>query len=152
MSNKKPRHTKADVIVRLDRAEALLSQGLRSKDVINTLREEYNVVERTARKYIYKALQRWESESELSDLRNSRRIEMRTELWNLYEMARKSDKYKDCVAILDRICKLDGLYEAERLDISLNQGVMVVPQVSTSETDWMQSNVLPQEDNKKLPN
>jgi arginine/lysine/ornithine decarboxylase len=135
----KIRPSKADVIVRVDNTEKLLSQGLRSQDVIDLLREEYNIVERTARNYIYKALQRWEADTSseaYNELRNAKRIEMRTELWKLYELARQDKKYKDSVLILDRVCKLDGLYEAEKLDISVSQGVMIVSPIQT-ETTWL---------------
>lgn len=141
--------TKIEVANRVNRAEDLLAQGLRNQECVEILKNEYNIQKRTAQIYIHRAIKQWEEESNTQDsidTRNARRIMMRTELENLYEVARKERNIKDCYNILDRLCKLDGLYTPDQVDVTVHQGVMIVPGVADTEVQWIQTNT----DNKKL--
>lgn len=139
---KKGQHKSNKIVLakRVNHTEELLAKGLRAKDVIDTLRAEYGIVTKTAETYIHKALAKWEKESledEAVDLRLARRASMRIELKNLYEEARKDKNFKDCIVILDRMCKLDNLYAPDKVDVTIHQGVLVVPQVAATEAEWL---------------
>jgi len=134
--------TKIGLAIRVDKAEELLSQGLRNQAVIDLLKQEYNVQHRTAQNYIYKALKQWEIDSQTDDaieIRNARRMQMRTELENLYEISRREKDIRNCYNILDRLCKLDNLYAPDQVEVTVNQGVMVIPGTAATEAQWIET-------------
>lgn len=131
--------TKLALSLRIDKAEHYLAKGLRVAEVTDLLRADYNIVHRTAQNYIYTALRRWKEEASQEEalaLRHARRELMRTELTNLYELARKDRSYKDCVQIQDRLAKLDNLYMPEQVEVTVHQGVIIMPQIET-EVTWL---------------
>jgi hypothetical protein len=101
---------------RMRAVEILVQRYQSAKDITRIVSERFGCTERT----VYADIQLvWEQLAEAEkDERGSRKAQMRSTMRRLYETARKAGDLKNAIATLDRLCKLDGLYDAVKVEHS----------------------------------
>ncbi len=104
---------------RLVQIEALISAGRTPTEIIDWCADaelegkDWTVEQRQAEEYMRRVRHRWKEEE--VELRPDRRREMRSQFRLIYRVAMERNKLHEAVRALDRLCKLDGLYEPERV-------------------------------------
>lgn len=109
-----------EVWKRLVQVEQLMSGGATAAEIVSwcgtpnpQIEKDWTVEERQAEEYMRRVRDRWKAEE--SDRRPDRRREMRARLKLLYRTAMEKNKLYAAARALDLLCKLDGLYEPERI-------------------------------------
>lgn len=109
-----------EVWKRLVQVEQLMSGGATAAEIISwcgelnpRIEKDWTVEARQAEEYMRRVRDRWKAEE--SDRRPDRRREMRARLKLLYRTAMEKNKLYAAARALDLLCKLDGLYEPERI-------------------------------------
>jgi hypothetical protein len=104
---------------RIVQVEALISAGRTPNEIIEWCGngelegKNWTVEQRQAEEYMRRVRDRWKEEE--VELRPDRRREMRSQFKLVYRVAMERNKLHEAVRALDRLCKLDGLYEPERV-------------------------------------
>jgi hypothetical protein len=109
-----------EVWKRLVQVEQLMSGGATAAEIISwcgelnpAIEKDWKVEKRHAEEYMRRVRDRWKAEE--ADRRPDRRREMRARLKLLYRTAMEKNKLYAAARALDLLCKLDGLYEPERI-------------------------------------
>lgn len=106
---------------RLRDVERYLSLQLRHAEIEAKIVEKYGCSDRTVRNDIRKVYARLEAEGEKE--RPMRKSQMRETLRKFYQRAVSKDQWAPALQALDRLCRLDGLYEADKISAELKQTI-----------------------------
>ena len=101
----------------------MIHKCLTHASIVSVLHKEWNVSKRQVRNYIKKTYARWEEEAKEDSINRS---EMRrNQFEGLLEAAMKQTPpdFKAASTILDKLCRIDGAYSAEKVDITGNINV-----------------------------
>jgi hypothetical protein len=108
---------------RLIYVERMLAAGATTREVIDWAtrkipgKKDWAVTERVAQRWMERVRGYWLEEEE--DRRPARRREMRVKLEMVHRTAMEKGKFDAAARALDLLCKMDGLYEPERLAITV---------------------------------
>jgi len=104
--------TYLDTDIRVRRAEELLCDLWTSRQIVDTLVEEFKVVERTA--YTYLKLAYDNLAADAANDRGIRKARARATMEQQYRRCIKLDDLSAANYIMDRLCRLDGLFAPEK--------------------------------------
>lgn len=97
----------------------LLSQCVPHLQIRAYLKQKWGCSEETVRRAINEVYYRWGQAAQPE--KDSRREQMRQALMDFYTAARKHGAYAPAVTALDRLCRIDGLYAPEKLEVAEGQ-------------------------------
>lgn len=120
--------TRAVDPTRIRRAEALISLQLSSGQVRQKLMEEYGVSERTAHSYFNAAWKLVEIDDAAD--RPRRKNQMRMTMKAALQRALAKGDMKAVAALIDRLCKLDGLYAPTEVRLEGEGAIVTGPNVA----------------------
>ena len=100
---------------RLGQVADLMASNTDSREIVRKLAEKHGVSERT----IYKDIERVNIEAVKFDVQDRpyRKSKMRRTLNQFYTRAMARRAFGPALQALDRLCKLDGLYEPEKVEL-----------------------------------
>jgi hypothetical protein len=99
---------------RLRAVELMIQRYVPPIEIVTRISEKYSCTTRTVYEDIKSVWARL-AEDEKEE-RCTRKAQMRISMRRLYNDAMKTGDWKAAIAVLDRLCKLDGLYDAVKID------------------------------------
>lgn len=115
------------VIKRRSEVADLLAAQVAPRDIEQRISEKYDISPRMVRVDIVKAYELMEQDA--AKERPFRRAKMRVTLQQLYQRCMARRRYTAALGALDRLCKLDGLYAAERMEVTTEAAQLTSAQV-----------------------
>lgn len=112
------------------KVENYLAIQMDPREVQARIEQEFQVTRRTVRNDINWVYQQWEAESEQE--RPLRRNMMRRSMRSVLKRALAAEQWNVAIQILDRLCKLDGLYAPSEAKI-LHSGVVGLQQKTSDD-------------------
>ena len=125
-----PKWSKLEVAKRRQEIADLLAAQVASKEIEDRISERYGISTRMVRKDIQIVYENWEKESRRE--RGFRRGRMRNTLMAFYQRCMARRQYTAALGALDRLCKLDGLFAPEKLEIT-HDGEIDVSQMTSAQ-------------------
>jgi len=111
----KKRSTPQVVTKRRTEVAELLAAQVSGTEIAERIAERYSISTRMAWKDIKTVYDTWETDS--SRERGFRRHRMRNTMMAFYQRCMARRQYTAALGALDRLCKLDGLYAPEKLEV-----------------------------------
>jgi hypothetical protein len=115
---------------RLERVEVLLALQTTGTQVCRMVMAEFGVCEQTVRHDIARVMFAHENKDAMT--REERRQQMRLSLKQLYQRCVNGKDYRGAGFVLDRICKLDGLYAPDNVNVNHTGVVLVIDTMTTA--------------------
>lgn len=109
------RQKKEELVRRRNAVRQLLSSQVSSGDIVRTVSKRFGCKERSVYGDLELIRLEWQKEAEYE--KPMRVDQMRKSFQQLMQRAMQDKDYKTCVQILDRLCKLDGLFEPMKVDV-----------------------------------
>lgn len=103
--------------------ERLLTQCVPHPQIKRYCAAKWGITEHTVEGYIREVYRRWGAMPSLD--REGRKEQMRQTLNDFYQSARKAGAYSAAATALDRMCKLDGLYAPEKVEVGVGASTAV---------------------------
>lgn len=112
-------------IARRKEVDACLALCMRHSDIVVHIQERFKISERQVHYDINQAYRRHEEDDD--EIRPKRKATMRRTMEALYRKCLVERDLKAAVQVLDRLCKLDGLYAPEKIQLDK------LPQLKTAD-------------------
>lgn len=106
---------------RLIEAEKLLILCVPHRAIVQHMMEKFFISQQAAHEYIAAVYEAWARRPRID--KEALREKMRGTLSDLYQKCVRVGNLKTAVAVLDKMCRLDGLYAPEVSEVNLNTGV-----------------------------
>jgi hypothetical protein len=120
--------TRIDTERRVKRTEELLCSQYTSSQIVRTLCEEFGVVDRTAYAYLKVAYERIAADGSVED-RALRKARARASWQRQYQRCLDREDMPAANYALDRLCRLDGLFDPQKHSVSINATLNVQVQI-----------------------